>query len=125
MAAPLRPLSTFPLFDLPPSRWHGEVIDAHMHTKDVGTIDPYWDIADPIYGVRHAVAIVDLATAIGLKEKFGQRIQPAVWGIQPRKEDLKDWNAFRKAKEEHLEKIAANGFRIVKLWFTPRFHEWN
>lgn len=125
MAAPLKTLAEFPLLDPPPSRWPGPVVDAHMHSKELATIDAYWDVADAIYGVRYAIPIVDLATGIALKQKFGTRVQPAIWGIQPRHEDFKDAGGFRKKKEELLEKTAANGFRIVKLWFTPRFHEWS
>jgi predicted TIM-barrel fold metal-dependent hydrolase len=127
MAAIAKSLTEFPLFTPPPRRYHGPIVDAHMHTKDVATIQAYWDVAEPIYGIRHVVAIVDLATAIDLKKVYGSRVQPAVWAIAPRpeKENLSDLTAFRKEKEAHLERIAEEGFRIIKLWFTPRFYEWS
>jgi predicted TIM-barrel fold metal-dependent hydrolase len=125
MAAIVKPLTEFPLFTPPPRRYRGPIVDAHMHTKDLASIQAYWDVAETIYGIRHVVAIVDLATALELRKTYGNRVQPAVWGIAPRNEDLKDMAAFRIAKEAHLEKIAAEGFRIVKLWFTPRFTEWS
>jgi predicted TIM-barrel fold metal-dependent hydrolase len=125
MAAALKPLTEFPIFDPPPRRYQGPIVDAHMHTKDVAAIQAYWDIGDGLYGVHHVVAIVDLATAIELRKTYGSRVQPAVWAISPRQENFKDRAGFRKAKEAHLEQIAAEGFRIIKLWFTPRFHEWS
>jgi predicted TIM-barrel fold metal-dependent hydrolase len=97
-----------------------------MHSKDVPSIQAYWDVAEPLYGVRYAVPIVDLQTGIGLKQRYGHRVQPAIWGIHPRNESFSDLAGLRKAKEAHLEEVAAAGMRIVKLWFTPRFHElWN
>jgi predicted TIM-barrel fold metal-dependent hydrolase len=124
MPAPLAPLTAFPLLKPPPRRYAGEIVDAHMHSKDVESIQAYWDVADPLYGVRYAVPIVDFLTGKGLKERYGERVQPAIWGIHPRNENFKDLSALRRGKEAHLENIAAAGMRIVKLWFTPRFHEW-
>ncbi len=125
MAAIAKPLTDFPLLDPPPSRWSGPIIDGHMHAKDLASMKAYWDVADAIYGVGYAIPIVDLSTGIELKKAFGERVQPAVWGIMPRKENLKDLAEFRKGKEAHLEETAAAGMRIIKLWFTPRFHEWS
>ncbi len=127
MAAPVKPLAEFPIFTPPPRRYRGPIVDAHMHTKDAASLQAYWDIAEPFYGVRHVVAIVDLATAVELKKSYGLRVQPAVWAIAPRseKEDLRDMTEFRRRKEAYLEQIAAEGFRILKLWFTPRFYEWS
>src|SRR5438477_629310 len=124
MATIAKPLTEFPLFQPPPQRWTGPVVDAHMHAKDVESLNAYWDIAG-LYGVHHAVVIIDLQHAIELRKAFGRRIEPAVWGISPRQENFKDLATFRRDKEAHLERIAAEGFRIVKLWFTPRFHEWS
>lgn len=126
MASPIKPLTAFPILSPPPRRYHGPIIDAHMHSKDVPSIQPYWDVAEPIYGVHFAVPIVDLQTGIGLKERYGNRVQPAIWGIHPRNEGLRSLVEMRRVKEAHLEHIAAAGMKIVKLWFTPRFHElWN
>ena len=125
MAATVKPLTEFPILNPPPRRYQGPIVDAHMHSKDLPSIQAYWDVGESIYGVRNVVAIVDLATAIELRKAYGGRVQPAVWGISPRQENFKDLAGFRKAKEAHLEQIAAEGFRIVKLWFTPRFHEWS
>jgi predicted TIM-barrel fold metal-dependent hydrolase len=124
MPAPTAALASFPLLNPPPRRYHGPIIDAHMHSKDVDSIQAYWDVADPLYGVRYAVPIVDFLTGKGLKERYGNRVQPAIWGIHPRNENFKDISALRRGKEAHLENIAAAGMKIVKLWFTPRFHEW-
>jgi predicted TIM-barrel fold metal-dependent hydrolase len=93
-----------------------------MHTKDVACMQAYWDVAEQPYGVRYAVPIVDLKTGQELRAAYGERVQPAIWGIMPRTENLKDLAGFRKQMEERLEGIAAAGMRIVKLWFTPRFH---
>ncbi len=125
MAVAVRPLADFPLLAPPPRRWAGPIVDAHMHAKDVDAIRAYWDVADPVYGIRQAVVICDLNTAIELRKAYGARVQPAVWGIASKQEDLRDLTAFRKLKEDHLEKVAQAGFRIVKLWFTPRFHGWS
>jgi predicted TIM-barrel fold metal-dependent hydrolase len=122
MAAIARPLSEFPLFTPPPPRWTGPIVDAHMHARDVASMQAYWDVAR-LYGITHAVVIADLATSLELRQAFGPRVQPAVWGILPRTDQLRDWRQFRRDKEDLLERIAAAGFRIVKLWFTPRFHE--
>jgi predicted TIM-barrel fold metal-dependent hydrolase len=125
VAAIAKPLTEFPLLSPPPRRWRGPIADAHMHAKDVESMRAYWDVAERLYGVTHAVVIADLATSRELRRAFGPRVEPAVWGIFPRKDNLKDWTQFRKDKEAHLEQIAAEGFKIVKLWFTPRFHEWS
>jgi hypothetical protein len=122
MSAPARSLAEFPLFDPPRRKWSGPIIDAHMHAKDVESMRAYWAVAEP-YGVRHAVVIADLETSRALRQAFGKRVQPAVWGIHPRTDSLKDLAQFRRDKEAHLERIASEGFRIVKLWFTPRFHD--
>lgn len=124
MAAPAATLDTFPLFSPPPRRYRGPIVDAHMHSRDEETIAAYWDVAEKVYGIRYCVPIVDLQTAVGLKERYGKRVQPAVWGIHPRNEDFRDGRAFRRAKEALLEALAEAGMRIVKLWFTPRFLDW-
>src|SRR5262245_13518750 len=122
MAASAKPLAEFPILEPPPRRWTGPIVDGHMHAKDVESMQAYWDVAE-LYGVRHAVVIADFKTSLELRKAFGPRVQPAVWGFHPRTEQLKDAASFRKEKETLLEQIAEVGFRIVKLWFTPRFHD--
>jgi Amidohydrolase len=122
MSIPVKPLSDFKLFDPPSPRWAGPIVDAHMHAKDVESMRAYWAIAE-LYGITHAVAIADLDVSRDLRREFGERVFPAVWGLRPRKLDLSDWSKFRLEREQLLEDIAAGGFKIVKLWFTPRFHE--
>ncbi|MCS6976471.1 MAG: amidohydrolase [Gemmatales bacterium] len=124
MAAPTRTLDAFPLFAPPPRRYRGPIVDAHMHSRDEETIASYWDVAEKIYGVRCCVPIVDLKTAIRLKQRYGGRVQPAVWGIHPRNEDFRNGPGFRRHKEAHLDALAEAGMKIVKLWFTPRFLDW-
>ncbi len=122
MAAIAKPLAEFPILTPASRRWRGPIVDAHMHAKDVESMRAYWDVAET-YGVRHAVVIADLGTSLELKKAFGDRVQPAVWGFHPRTEQRQEPRQFRKDKEAHLERIAEAGFRIVKLWFTPRFHD--
>jgi predicted TIM-barrel fold metal-dependent hydrolase len=116
------PLSSFALFDPPPPQWTGPIVDAHMHARDVEAMRSYWAVAEP-YGVTHAVVIAELDTNRALRKVFGERVIPAVWGMRPRHLDFSDLPRFRKERERLLEDIAAEGFQIVKLWFTPRFHE--
>jgi predicted TIM-barrel fold metal-dependent hydrolase len=93
-----------------------------MHAKDVESMRSYWAVAE-LYGITHAVVIADLETNLALRKEFGDRVIPAVWGLRPRQFDFGDRAQFRKERECLLENIAAAGFHIVKLWFTPRFHE--
>ncbi len=122
MAAVAKPLAEFPILTPAPRRWRGPIVDAHMHAKDVESMRAYWAMAE-LYGVRQAVVIADLNTSLELKLAFGQRIQPAVWGFHPRTDRFEGPAEFRKETEQRLERIADAGFRIVKLWFTPRFHD--
>jgi predicted TIM-barrel fold metal-dependent hydrolase len=122
MAIPTRAIAEFPLFAPPPRRWSGPIVDAHMHAKDVESMRAYWAVAEH-YGITHAIVIADLETSLALRAEFGPRVEPAVWGLRPRFIDLSDTSRFRLEREELLDNIAAAGFKIVKLWFTPRFHE--
>jgi predicted TIM-barrel fold metal-dependent hydrolase len=124
MAAAARSLADFPLFRPPPRRYRGPIVDAHMHSRDADTIASYWEVAETPYGIRYAVPIVDLNTAVELKRRYPGRVEPAVWGIFPRNEDLRDWPSFRRNKEALLQAIHEAGMKIVKLWFTPRFTDW-
>jgi predicted TIM-barrel fold metal-dependent hydrolase len=122
MPAPVKPLAEFSLFEPPAARWEGPLVDAHMHAKDSAAMRSYWAVAE-LYGITHAVVIADLEVCRELRREYGERVIPAVWGMRPRTLDLSDWSRFRKEREAVLEEIAAEGFKIVKLWFTPRFHE--
>ena len=121
MPAVARPLTDFPLFTPPQRRWAGSIVDAHMHARDLASIDPYWAIAEQPYGVRYAVPIVDLNTGLELRAKFGARVQPAIWGIQPRTEKLAQsgkWSEIRKLSSR-LVSVPCSAGRKSKLPPSP------
>lgn len=127
MAAIAKPIDQFPLLDPPPRKYRGPIVDAHMHARDLESMQTYFDVAEGVYGVRYAVPIVDYDTGRELQRVYGERVRPAIWGIYPRRDGpcLDLGRRFRAEMEAHLERVAAEGFRIVKLWFTPRFLEWS
>ena len=125
MGSPKHHLASFPILTPPPRRWPGPIIDAHMHAIKPAMMARYWRVAARVYRVEHAVVIADLKTGIQLRRRYGDRVQPAIWAISPRHEDLTDFNAFRARKEKLLDDIAEAGMRTIKLWFTPRFHQWS
>jgi len=124
MAAPVEPLSAFPLYQPLPRPYRGPIADAHMHARDAAAMENYWTVAR-LYGIHYACPIVELPVALELQQRYGDHVRPIVWGIRPRQENFQDLGAFRRKKEALLEAIAQHGWRWVKLWFTPRFLYWH
>jgi predicted TIM-barrel fold metal-dependent hydrolase len=123
-STPHRPISAYLLFHPPRRRWQGPIVDAHMHANDVRLLRSYYAVAE-LYDVRYTVPITSLESAIKMRQEFGDRVCPAVWGIAPKRDRFHDLAQFRRDKTALLESMAAHGLQIVKLWFTPRFLEWS
>jgi predicted TIM-barrel fold metal-dependent hydrolase len=102
----------------PPRAVDGPIIDAHTHVARAH-VEELLAAAD-LYGVRRLIGICELDRGLALRDRYGDRLIIATtlaW------EHRGDPARFAAENRVLLARAAAEGVRIVKLWFAPRIYD--
>lgn len=104
--------------DPPPRAIPGPIVDAHTHVGRA-RVEELFAAAD-LYGVRRLVGIGELERGLALRERYGDRLIVATtlaW------EHRGSPARFAMENRALLARAAAEGVRVVKLWFAPRIYD--
>lgn len=99
----------------PPRKVATRVVDAHTHVARQ-RVDELVDAAR-IYGVAKLFGIAPLDDLLRLRERYHDLIEPVV---QLAWDHRGDPARFAEDNDALLDRAAAEGVRVVKLWLSPR-----
>ena len=102
-----------------PARYHGQIIDAHLHLRPAETMRTFLEVAEA-YGVRSYVGIGDLEALASCRKALPGRVTGV---LRLNWDDLGDPQCFKERTLAELSRaVAREDVRGVKFWFTPEFH---